>query len=571
MKGKRDYSNIENFAQLTRKKAIIIFFIVSLIILFIIICAKNTVAIQAVKQIEKIEKIEDVKEISKIEDQKEIGPIRAIILPPEEIIEEVSNEEEVAEEKEEIVKEEKVVTYKGKEVSIPVVEKAPVNDSEDQHQNSSTAGTATQTTVEEAKTVVSNNSSNSSDETYEHISNSVGIDVSKWNGTINWTEVKNAGIDFAMIRVGYRGSTQGTIVEDPYFRKNVNGAIKNGVKVGIYFFSMARTEEEAIQEAAWVVSAIRKYSITYPVAYDLESWGTGRIADVSYTQLTNNAIAFLGYIKSQGYTPMMYASKYDFNCRWEKSRIKGCKYWLAHYTTQTDYTGSYQMWQYSSKGSVPGINGDVDMNIAYFSYSNTEAPKHTCSFKLEKIIKEATCTEEGQELYRCECGDSKYESIPATGHSFGEWKVTKAPTEDSEGEKTRTCEKCHVEEKETIDKLPKTSTNNTNTINTTNDSNSNNSNNTTNTVNNETNTTNTIIDNTVNQDNDNSNTVNNTSQDNTTNETNSVDNSTNTTNTTNDESKNEVENSVNNAGNTINTSINDTNTVNENTVGGNEV
>ena len=216
-------------------------------------------------------------------------------------------------------------------------------------------------------------------------------------------KVKASGVEFAIIRAGSRGSTVGAIKEDPYFQKNMQGAIANGIKVGVYFFSMARNEEEAIQEAAWLVSAIRKYSITYPVAYDLESWGQGRIADVSYSQLTSNAIAFLGYIKSSGYTPMMYASKNDFNNRWQTSRITGCKFWLAHYTEKTDYAGSYQMWQYSSKGSVSGISGYVDMNIAYFSYSTTVPPKHTCNFKLEKVTKEATCIEKGSAVYRCEC------------------------------------------------------------------------------------------------------------------------------------------------------------------------
>ena len=541
-------SLLKKFSKISKKKKIMLILAFFSVLLLIFVCSYKTNAIENEVE-EKVSKVSIVKHIDTVDDE-EIETVELVELNDEveevvieEPVEENIETEEEVKNTEPAVKEEKVVTYKGKEVTVPVVEKAPVNDSEDSRQNSSTAGSATQTTVEEAKNVISNvevnnsGSTENSDKTYEHISTSVGIDVSKWNGNINWGQVKSAGIDFAMIRAGYRGSTQGTIMEDPFFQKNIQGAIKNGIKVGIYFYSMARTEEEAIQEAAWTVSAIRKYSITYPVAYDLESWGTGRIADVSYSQLTKNAVAFLGYIRNSGYTPMMYASKYDFNNRWQKGKITGCKFWLAHYTKQTDYTGSYQMWQYSDKGSVSGISGYVDMNIAYFSYSKTEAPKHTCDYKFEKVLKEATCIEDGKELYRCECGDSKTEVIKATGHSFGEWKTIKNPTDDAGGEKVRVCEKCNLEEKEKIEKLKNNSINSNTTSN------------------------NTEIDNTVSNSIDNSisnntinNTVNNTAVNNIENAVNNneISNTTDTNNTV-----NEVINTVNNivAENTISNEI----------------
>ena len=412
---------------------------------------------------------EEVSQNVIVQENNEINTIEEVVNEVENVVENIPANEQIVEEVNNTTTE-KTVTYKGKKVTVPKVEKAAVNDKEDAEKKSSTAGTAQKTTVEEAKSM------------YEQVGNSVGIDVSKWNGNINWSQVKAAGIDFAMIRVGYRGSTVGEIKEDPYFQANIKGAISNGVKVGVYFFSMARTEEEAIQEAAWVVSAIRKYSITYPVAYDLESWGQGRISDVSYSQLTSNAIAFLGYIKSSGYTPMIYASKNDFNNRWQTSRFSGCKFWLAHYTDKTDYSGSYQMWQYSSKGSVSGISGYVDMNIAYFSYSNTAAPQHTCTFNFEKTEKEATCKEKGIAIYRCACGDSEKREIELAEHSYGDWEIKQVPTENEEGIEIRICEVCKVEEERTIEDEADLGNTNTNT-------NSNTNTNTNTNVNENTNTT----------------------------------------------------------------------------------
>lgn len=221
---------------------------------------------------------------------------------------------------------------------------------------------------------------------YETDGTSVGIDVSKYQKNIDWKKVKESGVEFAIIRCGYRGYGSGEILMDPYFEQNISGALKNGIKVGIYFFSAAINESEAREEARWVVNVISKYRITYPVAYDFESFGLGRLQGLTAKDITNNANAFLSYIRSSGYTPMMYASKNAYNQRWETSRITGCKFWLAHYTSQTDYKGKYHIWQYTSKGSVPGISGYVDMNIAYFKYS-TEAPA-----KKEEPIKENTTT-----------------------------------------------------------------------------------------------------------------------------------------------------------------------------------
>lgn len=236
------------------------------------------------------------------------------------------------------------------------IEVAPINDKEDSQNRTRDVDNTSPSTVNDAKQ-------------YETSGTSVGIDVSKWQGNINWTKVKQSGVEFAMIRVGYRGSSTGKIVMDPYFTKNVQGALANNIHVGIYFFSMARTEAEAIEEADWVINAIKRYHVTYPVAFDLESFGQDRLAGVSNEQLNKNAVAFLNRIQSAGYTPMHYGSKSKFGAIWNMNILNKYKIWLAHYTDKTNYAGKYNMWQYTSKGQVPGINGNVDLNIAYFKLS----------------------------------------------------------------------------------------------------------------------------------------------------------------------------------------------------------
>lgn len=193
----------------------------------------------------------------------------------------------------------------------------------------------------------------------------VGIDVSKWNGKINWKKVADSGVEFAMIRTGYRGNTYGNIVVDPMFYDNIEGALANGIEVGVYFYSQAVNEKEARQEAAWVCKLIEDYNITYPVAYDLEEVGTNRIKGVSYSQLNKNARAFLDYVNGQGYWGSMYGCKSYLEDIWNMSLYNDCHVWLAHYTKQTTYKGRYDMWQYTENGKVNGITTSVDLNYAY--------------------------------------------------------------------------------------------------------------------------------------------------------------------------------------------------------------
>lgn len=214
----------------------------------------------------------------------------------------------------------------------------------------------------------------------------MGIDVARYQGTIDWQKVAESGIDFAIVRVGYRGMGDGEITPDPNGRYNLQEAAKAGIPLGVYFFSTAINEEEAREEAKWVADLISGYPITYPVVYDCENYNDpdSRQYFMTKSQRTDVALAFLEAIEKEGYEGMFYASKLDMEGEknWEISRIQEeYKVWVAQYpalpypqTVQTSYSGTHHMWQYSMEGSVPGIRADVDLNIAYFGYDGIEPP-----------------------------------------------------------------------------------------------------------------------------------------------------------------------------------------------------
>lgn len=194
-----------------------------------------------------------------------------------------------------------------------------------------------------------------------------GIDVSKWNGTINWTAVKNSGVSFVIIRCGFRGSTQGGLIEDSMFRQNIQGAIDAGLNVGVYFFSQAVNEVEAVEEASMVLSMVKNYRISYPIFIDTEPSG-GRADSISKETRTAVCKAFCETIRNAGYTAGIYASKSWFTTKLDMSVLSAYKIWLAQYATTPTYTGRYDMWQYSDKGTISGISGNVDVNYSYLGY-----------------------------------------------------------------------------------------------------------------------------------------------------------------------------------------------------------
>ncbi len=259
------------------------------------------------------------------------------------------------------------------DITVPPVEIAPVNDKEDP-QSENTQG---------VKADVSKIAS--TDNKTEVIT--FGIDVAKWQGVIDWKQVKASGVDFAMIRVGYRTQVDGEIYEDPYAKYNLQQAEANGIKIGVYFFSTAISKKEAIEEAKWVTDYITPYPITYPVAYNCEGFSDAdnRQNGLSKDTRSDIAMTFLDFVKGQGYTPMFYAAKNELeqNAQWDTDKLSSkYKIWVAQYPTEgytssskSTYTGEHAMWQYTSKGEVKGIDKAVDINIAYFSYNKTAKAK----------------------------------------------------------------------------------------------------------------------------------------------------------------------------------------------------
>lgn len=215
----------------------------------------------------------------------------------------------------------------------------------------------------------------------------LGIDVSKYQGSIDWEQVAQSGVEFAMIRVGYRTKVMGIIYEDPGARYNLQEAAKNGILVGAYFFSSAVTEEEAQEEAAWVADFIARYPVTYPVAYNCEDFQSpdSRQYGLGSEERTRIACAFLDTVAAAGYTPMFYASRNEMegNAQWNMDTL-GSRYrvWVSQYpeqpypeTAASTYSGTHAMWQYTSQGTVAGIRGSVDVNLAYFGYSQAAQAK----------------------------------------------------------------------------------------------------------------------------------------------------------------------------------------------------
>ena len=195
-----------------------------------------------------------------------------------------------------------------------------------------------------------------------------GIDVSKYQGNIDWGAVAASGINFAIIRVGYRGSASGALVQDPYFKKNISGATKAGIKVGLYFFTQAVNEAEAVEEASMAMSLASGYKVTYPIFIDTESASSGRANGLSKSARTAVVKAFCQTVRNGGYKAGVYASKSWYANQLNASALNGYCIWVAQYNSSCTYSGKYDMWQYSSKGSVSGIKGNVDMNISYTGY-----------------------------------------------------------------------------------------------------------------------------------------------------------------------------------------------------------
>ena len=195
---------------------------------------------------------------------------------------------------------------------------------------------------------------------------SVGVDVSSHQQEIDWELVAANGVEFAMIRVGYRGYTEGEIQPDDYFVQNIEGARAAGLDVGVYFFSQALDEQEAIDEANYVLEQIKDYPLSYPVIFDWEDIeADARTDGMDSVQLTKNAIAFCDTIEQAGYRAGVYFNQRFGYEEFDLESLQDYVFWLAEYNDTPSFTYDFDLWQYASDGSVDGIDGDVDLNLAF--------------------------------------------------------------------------------------------------------------------------------------------------------------------------------------------------------------
>ena len=206
-----------------------------------------------------------------------------------------------------------------------------------------------------------------------------GIDISTHNPVSDWNRVKADGIDFVMLRVGYRGYgiDTGTIHADDKFRQYYRDAKAAGLLVGAYFFSQAITEEEAVEEAVFTAEQLKGCELDFPVAYDWELIfhdNEARTNNVPVETLTDATLAFCQNIESFGYQPMIYQNKRTSLFKLDLPRLQGIPFWLAEYGDGPTYIYDYGMWQYSCNGIVDGISGSVDMNLCFFDYSQADTP-----------------------------------------------------------------------------------------------------------------------------------------------------------------------------------------------------
>lgn len=193
----------------------------------------------------------------------------------------------------------------------------------------------------------------------------IGLDLSEWQGDVDFNKLKEAGVEFVILRVGGTKGITGDYFLDKKFVKNITAANELNIPVGIYFYSYADSKEKAIKDANWILDQIKDYKVDLPIAFDWENWSFYNDFNLSFFGLTDMAKGFLDVFKSHGYSGMLYSSKNYLEKVWLPTDYP---VWLAHYTnnaSNTNYQGEYSYWQICSDGHISGINGDVDINIRY--------------------------------------------------------------------------------------------------------------------------------------------------------------------------------------------------------------
>ena len=196
---------------------------------------------------------------------------------------------------------------------------------------------------------------------YKNNKTKIGIDISKWQGNVDFQKLKEANVEFVMIRLGYQTGFGKEIVLDKYYEQNIKLANKYGIKVGVYFYSYAKNTNDAKKQAEFVKKHIKNYKIDMPVAFDFEDWKNIGLAKLSIYDINKNAKKFLDEIKKDGYQVLNYGSKYYLENIWDIDYPT----WLAHYTNKTNYSKDYKMWQLTENGLISGIQGFVDVNVLY--------------------------------------------------------------------------------------------------------------------------------------------------------------------------------------------------------------
>ncbi len=194
-----------------------------------------------------------------------------------------------------------------------------------------------------------------------------GIDVSRYQDKIDWELVASDEVEYAFIRLGIRGYTEGEIIEDETFQDNIKGALGNDIDVGVYFFTQALSEEEAEEEAAYVIESIAPYRVKYPVVLDVEAVTSSKARgnDLTSEERTKYCIAFCEKIKEAGYTPMIYGNLKTFMLMLNIEELEEYDKWFAYYDESYYFPYDFKIWQYTNKGKVAGIKGDVDLNVSF--------------------------------------------------------------------------------------------------------------------------------------------------------------------------------------------------------------
>lgn len=193
-----------------------------------------------------------------------------------------------------------------------------------------------------------------------------GIDVSSHQGEIDWQAVAESGVKFAIVRLGYRGYDSGTLHVDPNARQNLEGARAAGLQVGAYFFSQALTGEEALEEAELALEVLGDFKLDLPLVYDWEFVSRdARTGDLTPQELLACVHSFCGEVEAAGYGPMIYFNRELSRTLLDLDRVKQYPFWLASYTQTLDFSHEVRFWQYTDQGSVPGIEGNVDLDV-YF-------------------------------------------------------------------------------------------------------------------------------------------------------------------------------------------------------------